>query len=118
MVWTLTVALAAGLLIWFPHLLLKKGYALDQVMLVTLLTASIMMVRNFRTPAAVLLQAAGEFKALAGIGTKSCTVSVVATFALLLAFGPAASLLGIMAGELVILFAVQRLSRDWIARHG
>ena len=30
----------------------------------------------------------GEFKALAGIGTKSCAVSVLFTLALLLAFGP------------------------------
>jgi O-antigen/teichoic acid export membrane protein len=118
LVWTGAMALAGILLFGFPHLLLKKGYRLEDVLLVTLLTAAIMMVRNFRTPPAVLLQAAGAFKALARIGTYSCAVSVVATLALLLAFGPVASLLGIMAGELVILFAVLRLSRNWIAAHG
>jgi O-antigen/teichoic acid export membrane protein len=118
MVWLGAVALAGGLLFWFPHLLLKKGYRLEDVLVVTLLTAAIMMLRNFRTPPAVLLQAAGEFKALAGIGTKSCAVSVIATLALLLAFGPVASLLGIMAGEFVVLFAVLRLSRKWILAHG
>ena len=86
-----------------PQLLLKKGYALDDVLIVTALTATIMMIRNFRTPPSVLLQAAGEFKAMAGIGIKCCSVSVIATLTLLLLFGPIASLLGIMAGELVIL---------------
>ena len=117
-VWTVTVLLAAGLLLWVPQLLLKKGYAQHDVVLVTLCTAAIMMVRNFRTPLAVKLQAAGEFKALAGIGTRSCTISVAATLILLLAFGPIASLGGIFAGELVILFAVHRLARQWMARHG
>ncbi|HEY5347569.1 MAG TPA: hypothetical protein VIJ72_05210, partial [Rhizomicrobium sp.] len=90
--WLGTVALAAGILIWFPGLLLKKGYDLDQVIAVTLLCAAIMAVRTLRAPHAVLLQAAGEFKALAGIGTKSSIVSIAATLSLLLAFGPIASL--------------------------
>jgi O-antigen/teichoic acid export membrane protein len=116
-VWTATVLLAAGLLLWMPQLLLKKGYVQHDVVLVTLCTAAIMMVRNFRTPLAVKLQAAGEFKALAGIGTWSCAVSVTATLILLLTFGPIASLGGIFAGELVILAAVHRLGRQWMARH-
>lgn len=116
-VWTVTVLVAGGLLLWAPQSLLKKGYAQHDVVLVTLCTAAIMMVRNFRTPLAVKLQAAGAFKALAGIGTWSCAVSVAATLILLLAFGPIASLGGIFAGELVILFAVQRLVRQWMARH-
>ena len=116
--WSVTILLAGGLLLWAPHLLLKKGYALDDVLAVTALTALIMMLRNFRTPPSVLLQAAGEFKALASIGTKSCLVSVGATLALLLAFGPIASLLGVAAGEMVILLSVRRMSRDWVAQHG
>ena len=82
------------------------------------LLAAIMMIRNFRTPLAVKLQAAGEFKALAGIGTKSCALSVVGVLGLLLAFGPIASLFGIVAGESVILFEVRRLCGQWQARHG
>jgi hypothetical protein len=88
------------------------------MVMVTLISAVIMMVRNFRTPLAVMLQAAGEFKALAGIGTKSCAASVLFTLALLLAFGPIASLGGILAGELVILHAVWRLARNWRVRNG
>lgn len=117
-VWAVTVALAGGLLLWFPHLLLKKGYPVADMIAVTSISAIIMMVRNFRTPLAVMLQAAGEFKALAGIGSKSCAISVAFTLGLLLAFGPIASLGGILAGELVILAAVWRMSRQWMPRHG
>jgi hypothetical protein len=66
----------------------------------------------------VLLQAAGQFKELAGIGTISGLVSVIATLALLLAFGPIASLGGILLGELVILVRVTRMVRDWSRAHG
>ena len=117
-VWTGTMLLAGVLLLWFPQLLLKKGYAAHDVILVTLVTATIMMVRNFRTPLAVKLQAVGEFKALASIGTTSCAMSVLATFAILMAFGPIASLGGIFAGEMVILLAVRRLAKRWMAQHG
>jgi O-antigen/teichoic acid export membrane protein len=116
--WVVSAALAGGLLLWFPQLLLKKGYPVQDVLWVTLISAAIMMVRNFRTPLAVMLQAAGEFKALAGIGVKSCIVSVTVTTGLLMALGPIASLGGILAGELVILIAARRLSRTWMARHG
>jgi putative peptidoglycan lipid II flippase len=117
-VWLLTVGLAGGLLVWAPHLLLKKTYAAPDVILVTAITAAIMLVRNFRTPPAVMLQAVGEFKALAGIGTKSCILSVLCTLALLLALGPIASLGGILVGEVAILIGVHRLAQDWLAHHG
>ena len=45
--------------------MLKKGYGLHDVIMVALLSAVIMAIRTWRTPLAVLLQAAGEFKALA-----------------------------------------------------
>jgi hypothetical protein len=116
--WLGTVTLAAFILLEFPRLLLKKGYAEDQVLTVTILCAVIMAVRSLRAPHAVLLQAAGAFKDLAGIGTTSSTVSIVATLGLLLAFGPIASLGGVLLGELVILFAVMRLTRRWRLAHG
>jgi O-antigen/teichoic acid export membrane protein len=117
-VWLGTVVACAVLLLFFPHILLKKGYAAHDVVLVALFCAAIMAVRTLRTPLAVLLQAAGEFKALAGIGTYSSIISVTATLALLLAFGPIASLGGILLGETVILWRVQALSRAWKKSHG
>ena len=96
-------SLCAALLVCFPLLVLKKGYALHDVI------AGgdpgrrvIVAMRVWRTPLAVLLQAAGQFKELAGIGTSSGVLSVIATLALLLALGPIASLGGILLGEMAI----------------
>ena len=111
--WAANMLLCAGLLVFFPMLLLKKGYALHDVEMVAMISAAIMAVRTLRTPLAVMLQAAGEFKALAGIGATSGICSVAATLALLLAFGPVVSLCGIVLGELVIVWRIYPLARDW-----
>jgi hypothetical protein len=105
-------------LAFFPLLVLKKGYALHDVILVAAISCVIMAIRAWRTPLAVLLQAAGQFKELASIGTVSGTISVVATLILLLAFGPIASLGGILLGELVIVAQVRRMARDWKTANG
>jgi hypothetical protein len=112
------ILLCAVILGFFPLLVLKKGYALHDVTLVAAISCVIMAVRAWRTPLAVLLQAAGQFKELASIGTVSGTLSVAATLILLLAFGPIASLGGILLGELVILLRVRQMARDWTAANG
>ena len=116
--WAGNMLLCAALLAFFPLLILKKGYHLNDVAVVAAVSALIMAIRALRTPPSVLLQAAGQFKQLAGIGTVSATISVVATLGLLLAFGPIASLGGILLGELVILGRVHIMARDWRAAHG
>ena len=116
--WAVNVLVTAALLAFFPLLVLKKGYGLHDVIVVAGLSAIIMAVRAWRTPLAVLLQAVGQFKELAGIGTTSGAVSVAATLALLLVFGPIASLLGILLGELVILAYVHRMAKDWWRENG
>ena len=122
--WGLAAALLANVLIcavllaFYPLLVLKKGYALHDVVLVAALSSLIMAVRVWRTPLAVLLQAAGRFKELAGIGMVSGALSVIATLALLLMLGPIASLGGIFLGELVILLRVIQMTRNWSRAHG
>jgi O-antigen/teichoic acid export membrane protein len=111
--WAANMLLCAGLLTFFPMLLLKKGYALHDVEMVAMISAAIMAVRTLRTPLAVMLQAAGQFKALAGVGATSGVFSVAATLALLLAFGPVASLGGIVLGEIVILLRLYPMARSW-----
>src|SRR3954471_220290 len=69
--WAVNLLLCGALLAFFPLLVLKKDYDLQEVILVAGLSAIIMAVRAWRTPLAVLLQAAGQFKELAGIGTTS-----------------------------------------------
>jgi len=82
------------------------------------LSAVIMAVRAWRTPPATRLQAAGQFKELASIGTISGAVSVAATLGLLLTLGPIASLAGILLGELVILVRVRQMAHDWWKANG
>ena len=79
-----TLVLDAALLIWAPQLVLKKGYDLHEVVIVTSLCALIMAVRALRTPQAVHLQAAGLFKQLAMIGSVSSIVSLLSVLALLI----------------------------------
>ena len=116
--WVANLALCAVILTFFPALVLKKGYAIQDAALVAAISAAVMAVRVLRTPLAVQLQAAGEFKALAGIGGMSSVISVITTLALLLAFGPIASLGGIVIGELVILVRLRIMLRRWKAAHG
>ena len=73
--WLANVLVCAALLGCFPLLVLKKGYALHDVIVVAILASVIVAIRVWRTPLAVLLQAAGQFKELAGIGTLSGALS-------------------------------------------
>jgi O-antigen/teichoic acid export membrane protein len=117
-VWLGTILLAGAILMWFPHLILKKGYDESQVVIVVAIYALIVAVRTLRGPESVFLQAAGEFKALAGASAWSSVTSLVATLALLLLIGPIASLAGILAGDLVMTGRIFALTRDWKLRHG
>ena len=113
-VWLLTAIAAAGFLEWFPQLVLRKGYDPAQALAVLGFFAAITAVRSYRTPESVLLQAAGQFRALALASLWSCPVSFVATLALLIAGGPVISLAGILAGELVVTARVRGAARSWI----
>jgi putative peptidoglycan lipid II flippase len=77
-----------------------------------------MAVRLVRTPDSVLLQAAGEFRALARTTYLSSAVSVLLTFALLLGFGPIVSLFGILAGDTVMAAQIRLAARRWRRGHG
>jgi O-antigen/teichoic acid export membrane protein len=115
--WFATILLAGAILIWFPHLVLKRGYDERQALMVVALYAAIMAVRVLRTPESVLLQAAGEFRALADASLWSSTVSLLATLALLLTVGPIASLGGVLAGEGLMTGNIFALSRRWKRSH-
>jgi hypothetical protein len=117
-VWAGTGLLCAAVLAWAPQLVLKQNYRLGDVETVVGLWAAIMAMRLVRTPDSVLLQAAGEFQALARTTYLSSAVSVLSTLGLLLAFGPIASLAGILAGDLVMTAQILSLARRWRRRHG
>jgi hypothetical protein len=106
-----TLMLGAGLLLFAPQLLLKQGYGAADAVTAGLLCAAIMAVRSARTPPGVLLQAAGEFKAMARLSAWTAAVSIAATLVLLLAFGPVASLGGIFLGEMAIITGMMPMAR-------
>jgi hypothetical protein len=117
-VWFATLILAGAVLMWFPHLVLKHGYDTGQVLVVLAIWGAITAVRVARTPESVLLQSAGEFRALAGAGAWSSLASLALTLALALSFGPVASLGGILLGDLVMTNRIFTLSRNWKRAHG
>ena len=112
-IWVLTLALSAAALARFPHAILKADYGLRDILIVVALWAAIMAVRAWRTPEAVLLQAAREFRPLASASVISSVVALTTTAALLLLFGPVASLGGILIGDLVLTERVFALARRW-----
>jgi O-antigen/teichoic acid export membrane protein len=116
-VWLGTVLLAAVLLLWFPDLLLRDHYRAGDVIAVTAISAVIMMARNFRAPLGTLLQAAGEFKALAKISSSTSVISILSTLILLVTLGPILSLGGILLGELATWYRCHKLVAQWRARH-
>ncbi len=113
MAWAANILACAGLLAIFPALVVKKDYGVQNVIIVTILCALIVAIRAWRTPYAVLLQAAGALRPLAGISALSAAISLTATLGLLLTFGSIASLGGILLGELVILVQCRTQSRGF-----
>jgi O-antigen/teichoic acid export membrane protein len=101
--WLANILLCVLLLAFFPSLVVRQDYSMENVIMVVSLCALIVAMRSLRTPQAALLQAAGRFKELACIGAASAIVSLLATVSLLFLAGPIASLGGIVLGELVIL---------------
>ena len=110
-----TILLAVVLVTWFPHLLLKH-YAVNDVWVVLFFWAAITALRALRTPDTVFIQATGGYATLARISGVSSVVALVATLALLLAFGPLLSLGGVLAGEIVIVWMVFPITNGWRRR--
>jgi hypothetical protein len=117
-VWCGTILLAGALLLWFPHLILKRGYDETQVVVVIAIWAAIQAVRALRTPESVFLQAAREFRPLAKAGLWSSGASLAATLTLLMTFGPVASLAGILFGDLIMTQRIFAITKQWRLRHG
>lgn len=115
--WIATIFLAGALLMWFPHVILRKGYDETQALTVFAFWIVILGIRTLRTPEAVFLQAAGEFRALARVSMWSSVTSLAVTLALLLIAGPIFSLAGLIAGDLVMTGNIFSLTRQWKQAH-
>jgi hypothetical protein len=112
-----TIALSVVLVNWFPHLFLKKGYDESDVLIVLALWIAITAIRVWRTPEAVLMQATGNYSALARVSAWSGATALIVTFVLLVSVGPVASLGGVLAGEIAVVLALFPLTRAWRRQH-
>ena len=113
-----TILIAAALLVWFPNTILKQGYDAHSAAVIVAIWVVNMAIRALRTPDAVFLQAAGAFQPLANASMTSCVVSLTVTLTLLIAFGPIASLLGIVAGDIVMTAGIFKQVAVWKRAHG
>lgn len=102
----------------FPHLFAGKGYDGTSVLIVLCIWIAITALRMASTPDGVLIQATGNYAGLARVGMVSSVVSLGATLALLFAFGPLASLGGVLLGEIAVVVMVFRMSYAWRRAHG
>jgi len=86
--------------------LFPPDYGLPVLWSGAMLWFGIALLRSLRMPSSVLLQAAGEFRALALASVASCAISI-GTVALLVARGElVTSLLGIALGEAVFALGI------------
>lgn len=113
-----TILSSLAIVIAFPHLFAAKGYDGASVLIVLCLWIAITALRAARTPDAVLLQAAGDYAALARMSMWSSMIALGSTVALLLAFGTLASLGGVLLGEIAVVAMVFPRSAAWRRAHG
>lgn len=111
--WTANQMLAASILIWFPALIARKGYDAPSIVAVVAIWALIAAARGARAPDVMLLFSARKFQVLGNASVLSSVVALLATLALLLAFGPVFSLFGILAGDAAMWFAVRAGVQNW-----
>lgn len=111
--WLANILLCVLLLAFFPQLVVRQDYSMENVISVVSICALIMAMRTMRTPQAAVMQAAGRFKELARIGAASAIVALLTTASLLSLAGPIASLGGIVLGEMVILLLCFTDVRGW-----
>ena len=115
MAWVGTVGLAALLMRFAPQALFPPQYDRPQLALGAWLWLAVAFVRLLRTPESVLLQASGQFRALAHASLISCGVSVAAVTVLLVTAGPVWSIVGVLAGEIVFAVWTRRQKTQWMA---
>jgi len=100
--WLINALLAAALIAYVPGMLARQGYQFSEIAWAAFLWFLIMAVRALRVGPSLVLQCSGKFKPLASASIVSSGVSIVGAGILLLAFGPVASLIGILVGDVVL----------------
>jgi len=113
--WIATAAATIALFALRPSLLYPTGYHLPELALAAALWMGTALIRLLFTPGATLLQAVGEFRALALMSCRASLVTLAATGALVVFAPPAWSIVGVLIGETMILVLVERRARIVLA---
>ncbi len=110
-IWVGTAMVAAGILWFFPHILIKPTLPVQTVMIAVALCAALSLVQCLQAPMSVLTQARGAFKPLAATSVRSCFVGVGAVVAITL-FAPSVyTIAGVVLAQLVMMLGIWRLDR-------
>ncbi|MFN4009577.1 MAG: hypothetical protein ACK4K8_06450 [Pannonibacter sp.] len=112
-VWAGTATLAFSVLFWTPSLIVREGYDMRQIMIAAALWAAVTFLQAWRVADSTLLQAASRFRPLATASLWSGTATLAAVMTLLLFLDPVLSLLGVLAGQLVLAWRIKRLFQMW-----
>jgi O-antigen/teichoic acid export membrane protein len=102
--WAATASLGFSIMLVAPRLIFPEQYRIEDIVVGGVLWMVVALVRIARTPASVMLQAAGVFRELATASIISCAFSVISVTFLIWMLGPIWSIVGILTGEAV--FAV------------
>ncbi|WP_375271959.1 lipopolysaccharide biosynthesis protein [Sphingomonas sp.] len=113
--WFATAAATVALFALRPSLLYPRNYHLPEVAVAAALWMGTALIRLLFTPGATLLQAIGEFRALAMMSCRASVVTLAATGALVVLAPPAWSIVGVLIGETMILVLIERRARAALA---
>lgn len=100
--WVATVFVSAAIIYGAPQLLQKGIYSRMDVIAVAGVWLAIMFIRVYRAPQSAMLQAAKEFRPLAGASLVSSFLSLAMTFGFLVTLGPVMSLCGVLVSDAVM----------------
>lgn len=113
LLWIGTIALAAGVFILKPSLIIKPEYSAHDIYIAFALFAVITLMQIWQTPNNVFLQAVRAFKPLSAASVVSCVFSIIGVIVSLCIFPPVYSLLGIAIGQTVMSLKLSNLANKW-----
>lgn len=118
LIWAMVTAAACGVMLVKPDLIAGQHYEASELQLAFALLAVIALLQVLQTPASVFLQAAKEFRMLAMASVFASVSSILLAALGLAVWGPAYSLMGIIAGKAVMTVQVLHRSKAWRADRG
>jgi hypothetical protein len=107
--WLISALAAIVITLHWPTLIFPRAYQGKGLVVAVVLWMAICGVRALRTPESTLLQAAGRFKPLARVTAVTSGISVTIVLVCLITLSATFSLVGILAGEILVMIGLMRL---------